>query len=405
MDIDRENSGSGSGETDRSSREPGREAPELEGEPDLQALHRELAEIRIQERSSFGPELERELERRWATRPRRPARPAHRTLALAAGVVLLFTGLSVPPARAALVRLIQATVDLADPEAETLPEVTPIEVVVPRVPDEEESEASPPAVAEDDDAPAADRGIPREEVTVYPVRNVAPEIWDRAAAREVISRFYPEDLAADEIGGVVGLLIYVDSDGRPSQFRVDRSSGIPELDRAALVAAPRLRFLPARRNGEAVGTWVAFDLRFDPHELWPEISGLLVVGAGEEIAPMALPAAMPLPEILPEPPLTGTVGILVRIDDLPRRRDVVEIRVAVERGEGVGGRTAVPFRLQGEEEFRRSRELPVEELADGVLYLTVNLDGLEAGPYDAWVQVHVPGRGDLLERSASITVP
>lgn len=410
MNRDREKRGSESAGGGGPGREPPRDAPELEGEPELQALHRELSEIRIEERSSFGPELERELERRWRHRRRRPARPARRTLALVAGVVLLLTSLSVPPARAALVRLIQATVDLApDPGADVSAEAQPTRTVTPPPRTDEEDVAEPvpePVGREAAEPPVAEEGLPREEVTAYPLRSVPPEIWDRAASRQVISRFYPPELAAQEIGGVVGLLIYVDSDGRPAQFRVSRTSGRAELDRAATMAAPRLRFLPARRNGEPVGTWVAFDVRFDPNELHPDLSGLLVVGSGQEIVPMALSAAMPLPEVLPGPPEPGTVGILVRIDELPTRREQVEIRVVMQRGQGVRQeRTPVPFLVHGEEgAFRRSAEVPVERVVDGVLYLTVDLEGLDRGAYDAWVQIHLPARGDVLEASAPVTV-
>lgn len=410
MNRDREQRGAEGAGAGGSGREPPRDEPELEGEPDLQALHRELSEIRIQERSSFGPELEKELERRWGGRRRRTARPARRTLALAAGVVLLLTSLSVPPARGALVRLIQATVDLApDPEPETISsDARPMRAVPPPASIEEEDEAEPipePAARRTPEPPLAEEGLPREEVTVYPVRSVPPEIWDRAASRRVVSRFYPPELAEQEIGGVVGLLIFVDSEGRPAQFRVNRSSGLAELDRAALMAAPRLRFLPARRNGETVGTWVAFDVRFDPNELHPDLSGLLVVAPGQEIVPMALSAAMPLPEVLPGPPGAGTVGILVKIDELPTQRERVEVRVVVERGQGVRQeRTPVPFRLQGEDEFRRTAVIPVERMLDGVLYLVADLQGLEPGRYDAWVQIHLPARGDVLEASAQVTV-
>ena len=44
---------------------------------------------------------------------------------------------------------------------------------------------------------------------------------------------YPEELACDNVGGQVVLLMTVGPDGRPGAAEVFRSSGIPALDKAA----------------------------------------------------------------------------------------------------------------------------------------------------------------------------
>jgi TonB family protein len=38
----------------------------------------------------------------------------------------------------------------------------------------------------------------------------------------------------------------------PDSTRIEETSGVPALDSAALLAAPRLRFAPALRDGEPV---------------------------------------------------------------------------------------------------------------------------------------------------------
>lgn len=63
--------------------------------------------------------------------------------------------------------------------------------------------------------------------------------------------------------GRVILLLYVDSDGRVTDGRVDRSSGYDRLDKVALMHARRTwRFLPATKDGVPVGHWMKFAVNF-----------------------------------------------------------------------------------------------------------------------------------------------
>jgi TonB family protein len=63
---------------------------------------------------------------------------------------------------------------------------------------------------------------------------------------------------------VVSLLLWVNEDGSVDHVQMSRGSGVDELDRAALGAAPELRFRAGMRAGLAVGTWVEFDVVFEP---------------------------------------------------------------------------------------------------------------------------------------------
>lgn len=62
---------------------------------------------------------------------------------------------------------------------------------------------------------------------------------------------YPPALFQDGVGGTVELRLFVDSAGGvvPDSTRLERSSGHPALDSAALAAAPRLRYAPGTRAG------------------------------------------------------------------------------------------------------------------------------------------------------------
>lgn len=55
----------------------------------------------------------------------------------------------------------------------------------------------------------------------------------------------------------------VDASGAPSQVEIAESSGFTRLDRAALSAVKRWRFVPARRGSEAVAGRVIVPIHFN----------------------------------------------------------------------------------------------------------------------------------------------
>ena len=86
--------------------------------PDLRELDRELSAIRIEERPSFGPELEGELLQAWRRMPEtsgRNLRPGIRILLAACMASVMVAGLSVPSARASVARLVRTVMEEAAP--------------------------------------------------------------------------------------------------------------------------------------------------------------------------------------------------------------------------------------------------------------------------------------------------
>lgn len=67
---------------------------------------------------------------------------------------------------------------------------------------------------------------------------------------------YPADLYDQGVEGEVRLRLYVDDMGRvhPESTKVASSSGTPELDSAAVRGAALLRFAPAHKDGQPIGT-------------------------------------------------------------------------------------------------------------------------------------------------------
>lgn len=231
--------------------------------PELAELDAELSELQLDERPSFGPELRNELARDWGLRVA-PRPLAWRRHALAATLAALaFTGIAVPPARASLVEGVQRIF-------ETLRGEGPVaEPVVPPPPTRElrleEGAVTPePAEPAPDASPEVAAPGAVDLPPFQPGNSSLPALVDEAREREMIRSHYPRALQEVGIGGSVNLLLWVGEDGAVDNVQVARGSGVPELDRAALQAAPGLRFRPALRGGVPVGMWVEFDVVFEP---------------------------------------------------------------------------------------------------------------------------------------------
>lgn len=75
---------------------------------------------------------------------------------------------------------------------------------------------------------------------------------------------YPADLFQERVEGEVMLYLLIDSAGYVvrDSTRIEKSSGRPAFDAAALEAAPALRFAPARRGDTAVTAPLQVPIRF-----------------------------------------------------------------------------------------------------------------------------------------------
>ena len=252
---------------------------DVEFPDDLRELHEELSSIRYEERPSFKPELRSELARVWANEPVGRQSSVRRNVVAAALVGLLVGGAAVPSARASFVRLMDVlTSDPVEVEApvempasvepaveEEMPVVLPVErpaeaVVVPEAIEEE----TPPIVVE--------------------TALVAPQMLDRERSEQLLEDAYPLSLQRDGVGGTVWLRLWVDDTGSADFANVSRSSGVRGLDRAALAVAPRFTFAPALKGGLRIGTWIEFQVVFEPDASWTD---RLRVPA---VDPLSLPA-------------------------------------------------------------------------------------------------------------------
>jgi len=91
------------------------------------------------------------------------------------------------------------------------------------------------------------RGARHEAMPEY-LRNPAP--------------VYPEQARERNWQGTVVLKVLVAQDGRSARLRVEKSSGYPILDTAALRAVRTWQFLPARAGRFTFSSWIKVPVRF-----------------------------------------------------------------------------------------------------------------------------------------------
>jgi TonB family protein len=116
--------------------------------------------------------------------------------------------------------------------------------------------------------------LPEPERSTEPTRLVAgpvhtpmtepPKLLNSEEFIRSLERNYPVFLRDAGIGGEVSVWFYVDTDGRVQRTLVDKSSGYPALDEAALRVSSSMRFSPAMNRDQVVDVWVSIPIHFEP---------------------------------------------------------------------------------------------------------------------------------------------
>ncbi|MCG9040893.1 energy transducer TonB [Laribacter hongkongensis] len=115
---------------------------------------------------------------------------------------------------------------------------------------------SAPATSSAPAAPGSQRGTTDGSAHEAPPSFTADYLANPAPAYPPLSQELGES-------GQVRLRVAVDASGAPSQVEIAESSGFTRLDRAALSAVKRWRFVPARRGSEAVAGRVIVPIHFN----------------------------------------------------------------------------------------------------------------------------------------------
>ena len=128
------------------------------------------------------------------------------------------------------------------------PEVQPQDIVVPDVAVDQATDTAPQAVTTDSTAVSDPSAATPAKVDPNHPLTQPP---------------YPPQSRRLGEQGSVQLLLYVLANGHVGEARVNRSSGYPALDDAAMKEAMRAwRFVPLQRAGEATAGWVTIAVTF-----------------------------------------------------------------------------------------------------------------------------------------------
>ena len=111
-------------------------------------------------------------------------------------------------------------------------------------------------------APTRSAAELRREPTFTPMTE-RPRLRNDAEVSDLLMAHYPSDLRDAGIGGTVNVWFFVDQAGTVQEVGVNRGSGYPALDDAALEVARLMEFTPALNRDQPVPVWVALDIGFE----------------------------------------------------------------------------------------------------------------------------------------------
>jgi TonB family protein len=94
-----------------------------------------------------------------------------------------------------------------------------------------------------------------------------PELMNVDEVRSQLRHEYPVFLQESGVGGRVLIWFLIDEAGGVRKWQLKASSGFSDLDGAALKAAARMRFRPARNYDHSVAVWVVVPILFQPGEV------------------------------------------------------------------------------------------------------------------------------------------
>ena len=79
---------------------------------------------------------------------------------------------------------------------------------------------------------------------------------------EQVAPVYPDQAQAEGLEGDVHLYLLVSDSGNVKHTKISKSSGYKLLDDAAIDYAKKLKFEPARKNGEPINIWLTWDVSY-----------------------------------------------------------------------------------------------------------------------------------------------
>ena len=110
--------------------------------------------------------------------------------------------------------------------------------------------------------PPPESGSPSDRPSFIPY-DTPPKLMNQGEVRQLLQRYYPQNLKDAGVGGTVVLWIYVNQQGEVEQAVVKGSSGHPALDEAAKRVARNMQFTPAKNRDKTTDVWVQQQVTFE----------------------------------------------------------------------------------------------------------------------------------------------
>lgn len=105
----------------------------------------------------------------------------------------------------------------------------------------------------------ADTGDDQSRFIPY---DTPPRLQNARDVSRTIQELYPAELREAGVGGMANVWLFIDETGAVQEAQLNRSSGVDNLDAAALELALTMMFEPARHREKAVAVWVAVPITF-----------------------------------------------------------------------------------------------------------------------------------------------
>jgi periplasmic protein TonB len=109
-------------------------------------------------------------------------------------------------------------------------------------------------------ASSGDQDISR--APTFTPMTVAPELQNRREVQQALERNYPPMLRDAGIGGRPTVWFFIDENGRVINTQLEKTSGYPAMDEAAMAVAQIMRFSPALNRDKKVQVWVELPIIF-----------------------------------------------------------------------------------------------------------------------------------------------
>lgn len=212
--------------------------------------------------------------------------------------------------------------------------------------------------ADPGDSPAdagARQEVPLAAAPTFTPFTERPDLLNDEEVMEAMESQYPPLLRDAGVGGTVQVHIFVDAEGVVGNVVVAESSGHEPLDEAGLRVARRMRFSPARNEGEIVPAWIAIPFTFVPNDAddqrRPDASrspGPLTEPADPEASGANPQVADQLADLMREPTPTAFTAPPAVSNQMDVHQALAREYPRTLRDEGIGGTVPVHLFIDAE---------------------------------------------------------